>query len=158
MDDLVIDDAALEDLLNSPDGLVGQLIAELDEQAAAVARADVPVRKIPGDRRHRAGRGSSARPPGYTKASSVVHGPVVGSRGGLYGGVNAPADPAIFLERPARQMSRRYPFLTTGLDSIQDLLLCPAAGGSASCPETALRGGWGWCPMSRLLGDALRPS
>jgi hypothetical protein len=48
-----------------------------------------------------------------------VHGPVTGSRGGLYGGVNAEADPTIFLEKPAEQMDRKYPFLTTGLDSLE---------------------------------------
>lgn len=113
MIEIVWDEAALADLLNSPDGPVGELIAELSARAAVVARATVPVR------RSRAGRNSTARPPGFTKAGITVHGPVTGSRGGLYGGVNAPADPSIFLETPADQMNRKYPFLTAGLDSLE---------------------------------------
>jgi hypothetical protein len=113
--------ARLEDLLNSPDGPVGRLIAELSGQAAAVARSAVRVRSVPGTRRTRAGRNSTAVPPGFTKASIRVHGPVTGSRGGLYGGVNAALVPTVFLEHDpdgAEQMDRQYPFLTTGLESL----------------------------------------
>lgn len=116
---LHLDRAAMDVMLNDPAGPVGQLIAELSGQAAQIARSAVRVREVPGTRRTRAGRHSTARPPGYTKARIVVHGPVVGSRGGLYGGVNAPGNPGIFLEHPAEQMSRKYPFLTTALDAIQ---------------------------------------
>lgn len=116
-------DAALDDLLYSPDGPVGRLIAELSEQVATVARSVVHVRTLdPLDRRRRAGHGSSAAPVGWTKAGIRVHGPVRGTRGGMYGGVNAPADPAIFLEYPASQMEEKYPFLTTGLDSLAGLI------------------------------------
>jgi hypothetical protein len=117
---LILDwrDAQLEELLNSPEGPVGQLIAELSAQAATVARATVPVRDPATRNRHRrTGRGSNARPPGFTKAGIHVHGPVRGIYN-VYGGVNAPADPSIFLEYPARQMTRGYPFLTAGLDSL----------------------------------------
>jgi hypothetical protein len=108
----------LHELLNSVDGPVGRLIAELSAEAAQIARSAVRVRSVPGTRRTRAGRGSSARPPGFLKADIRVHGPVRGSLGGLYGGVNAAADPAVFLEYPAAQMTRKYPFLTTALDEI----------------------------------------
>ena len=116
MNAVIWDDAAIQDLLNSPDGPVGQLIAELSERAATVARNTVRVRTT------RAGRHSTARPPGFTRAGIRVHGPVIGSGGGLYGGVNAPADPTIFLEQPAEQMHRAYPFLTTGLESLEGSL------------------------------------
>jgi len=109
---------AIQEELNSVDGPVGRLIAELSAEAAQIARSMVRVRNVPGDRRHRAGRGSSARVPGFTKASIAVHGPVRGSLGGLYGGVNAAGNPSIFLEYPAEQMDRKYPFLTTALDEI----------------------------------------
>ena len=110
--------AAVDDLLNDPAGPVGQLIAELSERAADVARISVPVRDpATRDRRRRAGRGSSALPPGYTKARIRRHGPVRG-HSSLYGGVNAPGNPGIFLEYPAIQYSRKCPFLTTGLDSL----------------------------------------
>jgi hypothetical protein len=105
-------------LLNDPAGPVGQLIAELSERVATVARDTVPVRNPAAkNRRRRAGRGSSAQPPGWTKASIKVHGPVRG-HSNLYGGVNAAGNPGIFLEYPARQMNRKYPFLTTGIDSL----------------------------------------
>jgi hypothetical protein len=144
---LVLDwhEAQLAELLNDPAGPVGQYIAELSERAAAVARATVPVRDpVTRNRHRRAGRNSNARPPGFTKAGIRVHGPVIGSRGGMYGGVNAPADPAIFLEYPARQMARGYPFLTTGLDSLG--LLWPAAcwvtPSSPSTRRPATSGSW----------------
>jgi hypothetical protein len=111
-------EAAIQEELNSVDGPVGRLIAELSAEAARIARSVVRVRNVPGDRRHRAGRTSNARPPGFLKADIRVHGPVRGSLGGLYGGVNAAADPSIFLEYPASQMDRKYPFLTTALDTI----------------------------------------
>jgi hypothetical protein len=118
------DHAAIDDLLNSVDGPVGQMVAELSAQAAAVARTVVPVRDgSVRDRRRRAGRTSNARPPGFTKASIHVHGPLRGSLGGVYGGVNAAADPTVFLEYPAEQMDRSYPFLTTGLESLAGELL-----------------------------------
>lgn len=111
-------EAQLREMLTDPAGPVGQLIAELSAETAQVARSMVRVRQVPGTRRTRAGHGSSARSPGFTKGLIAVHGPVRGSRGGLYGGVNAPGNPSIFLEYPASQMTRKYPFLTTALDEI----------------------------------------
>jgi hypothetical protein len=110
-------DSAFDELLNSVDGPVGQMVLELSVQAADVARKVVRVRN-PATRQGRAGRHSTARAPGFTRADIRVHGPVRGSLGGVYGGVNAAADPTIFLEQPASQMSRPYPFLTTGLESL----------------------------------------
>lgn len=113
---IVWSDAEIQWLLTSPEGPVGELIGELSEKAAAVARGAVHVR--PGTAKSATtGHGSNARPPGFTKADIRVHGPVRGAYG-MYGGVNAAADPTIFLELPARQMDRRYPFLTVGLDSL----------------------------------------
>ena len=111
------DDRALDDLLNSMDGPVGMLISELSLRAALVATAVVHVR--PGTPASATtGRTSNARPPGFTKARIRPH-LAYGSRTGkLYGGVNAPADPSIFLEMPAEQMHTEYPFLTTGLWSL----------------------------------------
>jgi hypothetical protein len=108
---IVWDDKAVYDLLNSADGPVGELILELSERAAAVAKSVVRVRTQRG--------GSTARPPGFTKASIKVHFPAWGSLGLLYGGVNASADPTIFLEYPASQMTQSYPFLTMGLFSLE---------------------------------------
>jgi hypothetical protein len=108
---VIWDDKAVFDLLNSADGPVGELILELSERAAAVAKAVVRVRTQRG--------GWTARPPGFTKASIKVHFPAWGSLGLLYGGVNSAADPTIFLEYPAEQMHQAYPFLTTGLFSLE---------------------------------------
>lgn len=108
-------DAQIEELLNSVDGPVGQMIARMSEQATAQARRAVPVRKGYGVARRAPAR-STAWAPGYTRSTIHVHGPVRGSRGGLYGGVNVSASPAIFLEYPASQMSHPYPFMSTALD------------------------------------------
>lgn len=112
------DQAALDDLLKGPDGPVARLLAEMSAQIVAVARSVVPVRNPAKGSRGRAGRNSTAHVPGYTKALIRPHlgrGPATGN---LYGGANAPGSPGIFLEYPAEQMSRKYPFLTTGLDSL----------------------------------------
>jgi hypothetical protein len=118
VNDVRWDDAALDDLLMDPAGPVGQMLAEMSARIVTVAVAVVPVRDpATRDRRKRAGRDSTARPPGFTRASITPHGPVRGIFN-LYAGANAAADPAIFLELPADQMNRKYPFLTTGLDSL----------------------------------------
>lgn len=112
--DVEINQAAVEDLLNSEHGPVGELLTELSERAAIVARAKVRVR-LPGT--DRTGRTSDARPPGFTKAS--IHTTVNRSKlGKLYGGIGAAEDPSIFLEEPAEQ-EQRYPFLSTGIDSLE---------------------------------------
>jgi hypothetical protein len=112
------DEAALEDLLDSMDGPVGKFIWELSVRAAAIAAEAVHVR--PGTPASATtGRTSNARPPGYTKARIRPHLARGAMTGKLYGGINAPADPAIFLEMPADQMHKTYPFLTTGVYSLQ---------------------------------------
>lgn len=113
------DDKALDDLLNSIEGPVGKMIAELSDRAAVVATLVVHV--LPGT--PRSGRWNprsttQVGPPGYTKSRirpHIARGAVTGQ---LYGGVNAPAAPTIFLEMPAEQMYETYPFLTTGLYSL----------------------------------------
>lgn len=118
MIDVIVDipEEAVYELLNDPEGLVGELVAELSERAAVVARAAVHVR--PGTPRSTVwSNRSTARPPGFTRASISPH--IAIGAFGLYGGVNASADPAIFLEYPASQMYDKYPFLTTALDSLE---------------------------------------
>jgi hypothetical protein len=117
-----IDAGNVHELLNDPAGPVGLLIAELDERAAAVARGAVHV--FPGTPRSTLWNPATstarhAMPPGFTKGSIHTHGPVVGSHGGMYGGVNAEAFPGVFLEYPSSQMYDKYPFLTTGLESLE---------------------------------------
>ena len=107
-------------MLNSIDGPVGQMLEEISERAAAVARATVRVRHpdIGIRRRRRSFRGAStAYPPGYTLVSirSNVH----YYNGLIYGGIAAVEEPTIFLEYPASQMHRPYPFMTTAFDSLE---------------------------------------
>jgi hypothetical protein len=113
-DDIRLDDLAIEEILNSPTGLVAPMLADLAERAAEVARATVNVR-VPGS--DRTGRDSDARPPGFTRELIRPH--VGWQDGKIYGSAVAPADPAIFLEQPAEQLHREYPFLTTGLWSLE---------------------------------------
>src|SRR6266436_4226550 len=47
-----LNDAAIYDLLNGADGPVAKMLDELSERAAAVARANVPVRKVRPGFRH----------------------------------------------------------------------------------------------------------
>lgn len=116
--DIHWDDKALDDLMKSADGPVARMLNELSAQVAAVARTVVPVRNPARGSRGRAGRNSTAHEPGYTKALIRPHLGRGALTGNLYGGANAPGSPGIFLEYPAEQMTRQYPFLTTGLDSL----------------------------------------
>lgn len=122
LDSVTIDwnERALDDLLNSAHGPVGMLISELSLRASLVATSVVHVR--PGTPSSATtGLTSNARPPGFTKARIRPHLGYGKSTGKIYGGVNAPADPSIFLEMPAIQIARlghEFPFLTTGLWSL----------------------------------------
>jgi hypothetical protein len=118
-----INDAALYDLLNSPDGPVGLLLAELSERVAFTARRIVHVR--PGTPSSATtGRTSNARPPGFTRARIRPHLGWGATTGKIFGGANSVADPTIFLEKPAIQIllkpdgEHRFPFLTTALDEL----------------------------------------
>lgn len=111
---------ALHSLFSSTDSPVARWLIDVSDEAAEIARRAVRVRSMnPRDRRRRAGANSTAAPPGYTKALIRPHlgrGTITGQ---LYGGVNAPGVPGLFLEYPASQMDRKYPFLTTALDEIE---------------------------------------
>lgn len=114
-----LNDAAIYDMLNSMDGPVARMLDEISERAAAVARAKVPVRKpdlSPRRKRHRAGV-STSFPPGYTLVS--IHSNVHWYQGLIYGGIAAVEEPTIFLEYPAEQMHREYPFMSTAFDSLE---------------------------------------
>ena len=112
-----LDDAAIYSLLNDIDGPVGVFLEELSEQAATVARTNVPIRKT----RPWKSQLSTAFPPGYTLES--IHTNVHYYKGMIYGGIASAELPTIFLEYPASQMHRKYPFMSTAFDSIiADLL------------------------------------
>lgn len=122
MDQVRLFPAALEDLLNTPEGPAGEVIAELAQQAAAIARTAAPVMK-PWNR-SRWGKKFDPRyqygPAGATKASVRWSGFRYNDRGGLYSGVNVNYGPTLFLEYPARQIhSAEYKFMTEALDGVQ---------------------------------------
>lgn len=112
MTDVHVDDAAVMAMLDDGLGPVGRLLDELAGQAAQVARAVVPVRTDPPWSSR-----SDTRPPGFTKARiRTAHGH--SGTGRLWASVNAPFDPAAFLEYPREDRSKE-PFLTTGLWSLE---------------------------------------
>lgn len=110
-------DAALYDLIHALDGPVGKFLTEKAEAMAQVAKAAAPVQK---PQNWSWGKNSTSYLPrsfGYLKSSVR---PKVGytKDGTLYGGVNAAYGPTLFLERPARQMHRIYPFMSSALYSV----------------------------------------
>lgn len=114
-----LDNAAIYDLLNGADGPVAKMLDAMSERAAAVARANAPVRRLDADRPRRRSRGglSTSFPPGYTLVS--IHANVHWYNGLIYGGIAAVEEPTIFLEYPAEQMERKYPFMSTAFDSME---------------------------------------
>jgi hypothetical protein len=113
--DVYWDDIAIEEMLNSPDGPVWQLVNELSQQAAEVARELVPIRSATSTW----SRKSNAQAIGATLAS--IH-EVMGynAHGRIYGGINAIEIPSIFLEYP-RTDRRKQPFLTTAVWSLEGI-------------------------------------
>ena len=113
--DVNFDDAAIYDLLSGADGPVWQLVNELSEEAANIARLLVPIRHSPTWTAR-----SNAAPIGATLASIRAH---MGydSEGHIFGGVNAIEIPTIFLEYP-RVDRRPQPFLTTAVWSLEGTL------------------------------------
>lgn len=107
-----LDDLAIEALLSDADGPVGRYMYAVSQRMAIIAKSAAPVMK---GKNYWTARSNAVRPAGTTRAS--VHS-VFGydDVGQPFAGVNALANPSIFLEKPASQMHRRYPFLTLALD------------------------------------------
>jgi hypothetical protein len=110
-----LDPALLEDLLNSPDGPVGAVIEELSEKAADTARIAAPVME-----RRKWNPLYQYGPPGVTKASVRPSGFRFNTLGQMYSGVNVSYGPTLFLQRPARQIrSDAYMFMSHALDAVE---------------------------------------
>ena len=109
----------MDDMLHSPDGLVGRYINGLAIQAGYAARALAPAKQPENESWMPLKSTSypSARypdPEGGLKASiKSVFG--YNKAGNMYGGVNAAYGPTLFLARPARQLHRQYTFMTDAL-------------------------------------------
>lgn len=113
--ELHLDDALLEELLNTPDGPVGAVIAELAEKATAIAKAAAPVMK-----RARFSPVYQYGPPGETRKSVRWSGFRYNGLGQLYSGVNVNYGPTLYLEKPARQVTPGvYAFMTTALNGVE---------------------------------------
>jgi hypothetical protein len=108
-------EAAIDDLLNSPDGPVGLTIAELSEKAAKLATAFTPVmERVKWYPQYQYG------PPGVTKKSVRPSGFRYNSLGELYSGVNVNYGPTLYLQRPAKQIhTAQYMFMSQALDAIE---------------------------------------
>jgi hypothetical protein len=106
-------EAAIEDLLNSPDGPVGQVIAELSDKAAKLAKGFTPVLEHKWYPRWQYG------PPGVTKASVRASGFRYNAAGQLYSGVNVNYGPTLYLQRPAKQIhTTQYMFMSQALNAV----------------------------------------
>src|SRR5690348_825435 len=117
-----LDYGAIEELLNTPEGEVGRYLGAVGLEATALAKAAAPVMA----RRNYSHWGAmwdprfQYGPPGATRYKTHWSGFRFNGAGQMYTGVNAPAGPTYFLERPARQIfSRRYAFMSEAMDSVQ---------------------------------------
>jgi hypothetical protein len=113
-----IDETLVQAYMHDIDGDMGAFLAEAATVIAGVAISKAPVMKPWNMGYGRRPSSTQALPPGSTKASIRPHGPAYDSDGNLFSGANANANATIFLEKPAKQMKKQYPFLTTGLWSL----------------------------------------
>jgi hypothetical protein len=112
-----IDEAAMDDMLHSPDGLVGKYIAGLGIQAAAIARAMAPRKELHNMSWSPAKSTSypSIEFPGLTLEASIKPAFGYNKTGNMYGGVNVNYGPTLFLTKPAKQVHHEYAFMTEAL-------------------------------------------
>lgn len=120
MDNVTISQQAVDELMRDEEGPVGDLMRQIADQIAAVARVKAPILNARNVRSLRSTALRSAdgtiKLPGYTKRNiTTTVGHAVTHDDYLFAGANAPGDPGIFLEAPAEQMHEKHPFLTTGL-------------------------------------------
>lgn len=111
---LVLNPAALDELLNTPEGPVGLVIDELSDRATQLARVYTPVLKRKYQPLHMYG------PSGETKASVHKSGFRFNQLGQMYNGVNVNFGPTVFLQQPASQYNgaRTWMFMTHALNDI----------------------------------------
>lgn len=116
-------EAAMEDLLNTPESPVGETIDELSHKAADIAEALTPVMEARSRRHMRRAYDPLYQygPPGATKKSVRPSGFRFNGLGQMYSGVNVNYGPTAFLEFPARQYkgSTEWMFMTHALEAIE---------------------------------------
>jgi hypothetical protein len=123
LNDVYISQQAVDEMFRDIDGPIGDLMRDIAHQIQKVAIEKAPVLKANNVRSLRSTALRTAdgtvKIPGYTKrniTTTVGHSKL--HDGYVFGGANAPGDPAIFLEVPAEQLHHKHPFLTTGLWSV----------------------------------------
>jgi hypothetical protein len=114
---------ALEWYLNGLDGPVGILMAELAVEMSRTVVSLAPVLK-PWNIWNPLS--SAVSPVAGTLKKSVYPKRGYSSRGRLYGGVNAPAYPTMFLEDPAEQLHEWVPFMSAALWTVPTAATIPA--------------------------------
>lgn len=114
-----LDEAEMDDMLHSPDGLVGVYINGLAIQAGYAARALAPAKSphneswIPAKSTSYPSLKFPDPADGLRASIKSVFG--YNKAGNMYGGVNVSYGPTLFLTRPARQIHREYTFMTDAL-------------------------------------------
>lgn len=117
-----LDEAALEDLLNGPDGPVGEMLQDLAVKMTTVAKAAAPTQKMHNHSWHFASS-TSYMPWATTYLKGNIR-PHMGytSTGKIFAGVNAPYGPTLFLQYPTPNWKTRVyihgsDFMEIALDS-----------------------------------------
>lgn len=119
---VILDDAAIHDMLNAADGPVGFVIDELSVRATEFAKLKAPVQK-PENWSWGFAKSTSYEPRsvGYLKGAIHEHFPGYNGAGQLYGGVNAPLGPTMYLQYGGGRHghARLNRFMTEALDELE---------------------------------------
>lgn len=120
---VVIHQEAVEDLLRDMDGPVGDLMKQLANQMASVAREKAPILNPKNIRSWRSSalrtEDGTIKMPGYLKrhiTTTVGHSKLHNDY--VFAGANAPGNPDLFLEIPAEQVHDQVDILQAGLWSV----------------------------------------
>ncbi len=116
VDDVTIDERAINDFFANPTGPLAEYLLEIAERAAAIARAQAPVRR-PGSTWSAR---STARPVGFLRASIQAGLDADVNAEDLMSYVQAAANPALFVEHPVIGHEKDA-FLSTSLDLVTEV-------------------------------------
>lgn len=116
-----LDDAAIHDMLNAADGPVGWVIDELAVKATETAKLKAPIQKPENWSWGFPSTSYEPRSVGYLKSRIHEHFPGYNGAGQLYGGVNAPMGPTMYLQYKGGRHghARLNKFLTEALDELE---------------------------------------
>jgi hypothetical protein len=128
--DVYLDPAAIDWLVNSPDGPVGAVIEELSLKATAIAKAAAPViaggTSWPPSNFSHWGKAFDSRyqygnRPGSTRASVRPSGFRFNALGQMYSGVNVDYGSTLFLQQGGGRHGHAilHPFMTVAIDTVE---------------------------------------